>query len=161
LISTLSVSPALKMRACAKSRCSLLMVSPTTLTPKVLAAYSAKIDGFGEAAIFVVLGCGEVRRAVLEQGGRIGHAGIEPRRIERVADVVVRIDVAAGLPPRVAVKPMPDELQRARERLRDEHRLHPVLIDAEQIEELRQIGRVPFAAQIGFCNPDVAAAQEA
>ena len=41
-----------------------------------------------------------------------------------------------------------------------EHRLHPVLVDAEQIEELGQIGRVPFAAQIGLGNTDVAAAQE-
>ena len=32
--------------------------------------------------------------AVLEQRRRIGHAWIEPRRIERIADVVMRVDVA-------------------------------------------------------------------
>ena len=39
-------------------------------------------------------------------------------------------------------------------------RLHPVLVDAEQIEELREVGRVPFAAQIGLGDTDVAAAQQ-
>ena len=35
------------------------------------------------------------------------------------------------------------------------------LIDAEQIEELREVRRIPIAAQIGFGNADVAAAQQA
>ena len=35
-----------------------------------------------------------------------------------------------------------------------------LLVDAEEIEELRQVGRVPFAAQIGFRDSDVAAAQQ-
>ena len=164
------------MRACAKSRCSLLMVRPTTFAPNVLAANSAKppqpqpisrsfwpglqIDRFGKPAVFVVLRGGEIGRAILEQARGIGHARIEPRRIERVADVVMRIDVAARLPPGVAIEPVPHDLDEANQRLAGHHRLHPVLVDAEQIEELRKIGRVPFAAQIGFRNADVAAAQQ-
>ena len=72
----------------------------------------------------------------------------------------MRVDVAARLPPGVAVEPVPDDLDEAHQRLAAEHRLHPVLVDAEQIEELRQVGRVPFAAQIGFGNADVAAVQQ-
>ena len=164
------------MRACAKSRCSLLMVRPTTLAPNVLAAYSAKPPqpqpisrsfwpgrrSIASASRRYLLCWAAVRsaRVVLEQRGRIGHARIEPRRIEGVADVVMRIDVAARLPPRIAVEPVPDDLEGAHQRVADQHRLHPVLIDAEQIEELRQVGRVPFAAQIGFGDADVAAAQQ-
>ena len=55
---------------------------------------------------------------------------------------------------------MPDGLEGARQRVAEQHGLHPVLIDAEQIEELREVGRVPFAAQIGFRDADVAAAQQ-
>ena len=55
---------------------------------------------------------------------------------------------------------MPDGLEGACQRVADQHGLHPVLVDAEQIEELREIGRVPFTAQIGFRNADVAAAQQ-
>src|SRR5688500_11401990 len=69
-----------------------------------------QIYRLGKPAIFVVLGCGQVCRVILEQRRRIGHAGIEPRRIERVADIVMRIDVAAGLPFRIAVEPMSDGL---------------------------------------------------
>ena len=119
-----------------------------------------QIDGLGKPAIFVMLGCGQVRRVVLEQRRRICHAGIEPRRIERVADVVMRIDVAAGLPFRISVEPVSDGLKGACQRVADQHGLHPVLVDAEQIEELREVGRVPFAAQISLGNADVAAAHE-
>ncbi len=72
----------------------------------------------------------------------------------------MRIDVAARLPPGIAIEPVPDGLEGARQRVADQHGLHPVLIDAEQIEELREVGRVPFAAQIGFGDTDVAAAQQ-
>ena len=74
---------------------------------------------------------------------------------------LISMDVAARAPPGVAVEPVPEDLEGARQRRADEHRLHPVLVDTEQIEELRQIGGVPFTAQIGLGNSDVAAAQEA
>ena len=36
-----------------------------------------------------------------------------------------------------------------------------VLVDAEEVEKLGQIGRVPFATQIGLGNADVAATDQA
>ena len=163
------------MRACAKSRCSLLMVSATTLAPKVFgdvfgeAAPSAsdleqplaglEIDGLGKPAVFVVLRGGEVGGVLLEQRRGIGHARVEPCRIERVADVVMRVDVAARLPPGIAVEPVPDDLDKAHQWLAAQHRLDQVVIDAEQIEELGQVRRVPFAVQISFGDADVAAVQ--
>ena len=72
----------------------------------------------------------------------------------------MRVDVAARLAPGVAVEPVPDDLDEAHQRLVDEHRLDQVVIDAEQIEKLRQIGRVPFAVQIGLGDADVAAVEQ-
>ena len=81
--------------------------------------------------------------------------------IERVADVVMGVDVAARLPPGVAVEPVAEHLDEAHQRLVAEHGLDQVVIDAEQVEELRQVRRVPFAAQIGFRDADVAAVEQA
>ena len=72
----------------------------------------------------------------------------------------MRVDVAARLPPGIAVEPVPDDLDEAHQRLVAEHRLDQVVIDAEQIEKLRQVRRVPFAAQIGFGDSDVAAVEQ-
>src|SRR6476660_4100359 len=63
-----------------------------------------EIDRFGKPAVLVGLGSGQIGRVVLEQGRRISHARIEPRRIERVANVVMRVDIAARLPPGVAIE---------------------------------------------------------
>ena len=41
-----------------------------------------------------------------------------------------------------------------------EHLLHEVVVDAPQIEKLRQVRGVPFALQIGFGNADVAAVEQ-
>ena len=119
-----------------------------------------QIDRFGQPAVFVVLRRGQIGRVVLEQRRRIGHARIEPCRIERVADVVMRIDVAARLPPGIAVEPVPDDLDEAHQRLVAEHRLDQIVIDAEEIEELRQVRRIPFAVQIGLGDADVAAVEQ-
>src|SRR5450631_3307722 len=72
----------------------------------------------------------------------------------------MRKDITPRLPSGIAVEPVPDRLQRAYQRAGDQHALHPVLIDAEQIEELRQIGRVPFALEISLGDADVAALQQ-
>ena len=119
-----------------------------------------QVDRFCKPAIFVGLRSGQIGGAVLEQGGGIGHARIEPGRIEGVADVVVGVNIAPRLPLGVPVEPVTDGLDGAHHRLAGECGLHPFLVDAEQIEELRQVRRVPFTAQIGFRNADVAAAQE-
>src|ERR1041385_7090345 len=120
------------MRCRAKSRCSPLMVRPTTWAPWCLAAYSAKppqphpagpeVDGFGQAPVFVVLRGGEVGRIVLEQRRGIGHARVKPGRIEGIADIVVRVDIAARLSPRVAVEPVANHLDETHHGIVAKHR---------------------------------------
>ena len=68
------------------------------------------------------------------------------------------VDVPARLPPRVAVEPVAEHLHPADHPIAAEHHLHHFLIDAEEIEELGEVGRVPFAAQIGFGDADIARA---
>ena len=121
----------------------------------------AEIDRLGEPSIFVVLRRGEIVRVVLEQRGRVGHAGIEPRGVEIIADIVMRVDVLSRASFGVAVKPVPQVLQHADQRLVAEQRLDQIVVDAEQIEELGQVRRVPFAPQIAFRDADVAAFGEA
>ncbi len=70
------------------------------------------------------------------------------------------VDVAARLPLGVAVEPVADDLDETQQRLVAQHGLDQVVIDAEQIEELGQVGRVPFAVQIGFGDADVAAVEK-
>ncbi len=119
-----------------------------------------QVDRLGQPAIFVVLRGGQINRVVLEQRRGIGHAGVEPGRVKRIADVVMGIDVAPRLPPGVAIEPVADALDKAQQRLVAHHGLDQFMIDAEQIEELGQIGRVPFAMQIGFGDADVAAIEQ-
>src|SRR5258708_31001619 len=85
---------------------------------------------------------------------------IEPGRIERVADVVKGVDYAGRLPLGVAVEPVADDLDEAHQRLVAQHLFDQVMIDAKQIEKLRQIRRVPFAAQISLGYSDVATPEE-
>src|SRR5260370_4082335 len=72
----------------------------------------------------------------------------------------MRIDVAPRLALGVAIEPVPDHLDEPHQRLVAEHRLNEIVIDAEQIEELRQIRRIPLAAQIGFRDADIAALEK-
>ena len=70
------------------------------------------------------------------------------------------VDVSARLPPRVAVEPVAEHLHPADQPIAAEHLLHHFLIDAEEIEKLGEVGRVPFAAQIGFGDADIAALEQ-
>jgi len=72
----------------------------------------------------------------------------------------MRVDIAARLPPGIAIEPVLDNLDIAHQRIVAEHLLNKIVVDAEEIEKLRQVGRVPFAVQIGLGYSDVAAIQE-
>jgi hypothetical protein len=69
----------------------------------------------------------------------------------------MRINVAARLPLGVAVEPVANDLDEAHQRLVAEHRLNQVVIDAEEIEKLGQVRRIPLAVQISLGYSDVAA----
>src|SRR5258708_12632308 len=72
----------------------------------------------------------------------------------------MRVDIAARLPLGVAVEPVADDLDEAHQRLVAQHLLDQVMIEAKQIEKLRQVRRVPFAAQISLGYSDVATPEE-
>jgi hypothetical protein len=72
----------------------------------------------------------------------------------------MRIDVLARLPFGIAVEPVPDDLDIAHQRIVGEHLLDQIVIDAEEIEKAGQVGRVPFAVQVGFGDADVAATEQ-
>ena len=120
-----------------------------------------QVDLLREAFVFAQLRGGQIVAALVEQGRRIGHRRVEPGPVEIVAEIVMRVDVLSRLPLGVAVEPVAEHLRPAHQRLAAQDRLHHLDIDAEQIEEFGEVRRFPFAAQIGFRDADIAAAQQA
>ena len=55
-----------------------------------------------DALVFVALGFLQALGGIAEQAGGVGHALVEPERIEIVADVVMRLNVALAAGERVA-----------------------------------------------------------
>jgi hypothetical protein len=97
----------------------------------------------------------------VEQRRRVTHAGIEPQPIEVVAQVVMRHDVAFAAGAAVAVEPVAQtggqELSpRAIDRV-----AQGVPIARQKREQRGDIGRIPFAVEVGFGQADVALGQHA
>src|SRR5215471_10162273 len=70
------------------------------------------------------------------------------------------VDVALRLAPGVPVEPVPDDLDEAHQGPVAEHGLDQLVIDAEQVEKLRQVWRVPVAVEVGLGDSDVAAVEQ-
>ena len=70
-----------------------------------------------QAGVFVALGFAQRLSGALIAGGGIGHAGVEPPRIEGVAEVVVGVDVAPRAALAVLVEDMGEEIHRPHERI--------------------------------------------
>ena len=66
----------------------------------------------GQCAVFGGLSALEIVRAGRKQRRRIGHAGIEPLLVERVAEIVMCRNVALGPAPGVVVQPVTETLDR-------------------------------------------------
>ena len=99
------------------------------------------------------------RVVAVEQRRRIRHRRVEPQPVEVVAEVVVRDDVAARLPPRVGVQVVLEAQQRARPPVPAERALERRLVRRQHREELREIRRVPAAVDVALGERDVAALQ--
>ena len=104
---------------------------------------------------------GQVLLVRLEQGRGIGHRSVEPLRIEGIAEVVMGVDVAARAGFGVAVHPMPEILPKSRQRGMGQHALDRIMVGRKDLQKLRDVRAVPFAADIGFRKADIAAADEA
>jgi hypothetical protein len=144
------------MRRCAKSSCSretVIAVEHALLRRQIHHAREAPVLGLLRGAQVVVL--------ALEDGGRIGHRGIEPALVERVPEVVVVRDVAARAAARVVVEAMPEPAQR-----RDRARAHVqarerVGVRRRERQQGGEVRRVPVAVDVGGAEPDRPAEDEA
>ena len=97
--------------------------------------------------------------AAVEQRCRIGHRRIEPEAVERVAEVVVRDDVLACAAPGVRAQQVAQTQERAHPGAAVEDAFERRLVGREHRQELRQVGRVPAAVDVGFGKRDIAAVQ--
>ena len=70
------------------------------------------------------------------------------------------LDVALRLTPRVAMEPEANGLEQPYQWQSAQRPRNYIVIDVEQIEELREIRRFPLAAQIPFRQAEIAAADE-
>ena len=87
------------------------------------------------------------------QRRRIIHAGVEPRREELIAEIVMRGDVAAAAAPRIGAQRMADAI--AARSSASRHLLGGVeswLVAHAELEQLREIGRRPVAVDIASAN---------
>ncbi len=73
----------------------------------------------------------------------------------------MRMDVAPRAALAVAVQPVAEALQQLHDRPAGEQRGHCVVIHAEQQQERREIGRIPFPGNVGLGEADVATLQQA
>ena len=153
---------------CAKSCCSRLIVRPVTRQPISRAANSAKPpqpqpisstwcfgpDPASAAPAPDIWRSARPRdrcRRAVEQRRRIGHGRVEPLLVERVAEIVMGVDVAARAAPACCGSASGGRAGAAgRAALPSSMLAITWLVDAEEFEEVGQVRAVPFAAQEGL-----------
>ncbi len=111
-----------------------------------------------DAAILVALRRLEVVGAGLVIGARIGHAGVEPARVERVRQVVMRLDVAPRAGLRVVAHEVPDAIRQALAEGAAAERGEALLVAQEEAQEVREVVDLDVAVDIGLREADRAAA---
>ena len=99
------------------------------------------------------------RRFAGEERARIGHAGIEPLGVERVAQVVVRANVAARARPRVGAQQVRHAQEESAQRIAVEHLRQRFLVGGAQAQQRHHVGRLHQAVAPRFEEPHLGAAQ--
>ena len=94
-----------------------------------------------------------------QQRTRVRHRGVEPQRIERVAEVVVRVDVAAGLCPGVAVQQVADTVHEATDEGAVDQPVCRFAVAQEERQEPREVRGGPVAGDVRLREADVAAGE--
>ncbi len=98
---------------------------------------------------------------VIERGG-IGHAGVQPQRIELVADVVMRLDVARRARDRIAPhQRVVDDEAEAVEQVAVGEPLQPVEVEQEQRHQILDAVGAPAGRDVFLAEADIAARQDA
>jgi hypothetical protein len=114
-----------------------------------------------DALILVLLGAVEFVGPGIERRG-IGHAGIEPQRIEIVADVVMVLDVARRALDRIAPhQGIVDHEADAVEQIAVREILEMVQVEQEQADQPFDIVGFPAADDVLLAQPDIAARHDA
>ncbi len=110
-----------------------------------------------DAVIFVLL-CIVERVGVLIERRGIGHALVKPQRIEIVADIVMRLDVARRSRDRIAPhQRIVDHKAEPVEEIAVGEILQMVDIEQEQADQCLDIVGLPAARDIFLAEPDIAA----
>ena len=98
------------------------------------------------------------RNLPVEQRRRIRHRRVEPQRVERVAEIVVRDDVLRRAGARIRTQEVLEAQQRANRRAAIKRALQRRLVGSEHGEQPHEIGRVAATVHVRFGEADVAAA---
>ena len=113
-----------------------------------------------DAAVLGVLGVLQrARRVVAVERARVRHARIEPDLVERVAEVVVGVDVALRAAAAVAVEQVPDPVEQTAPPAAVERALDHVAVGEHHAHQRRERIGVPVAGNERLGESDVAAGQ--
>ncbi len=118
-------------------------------------------EQLGDGRVFALLRRFERLAPVREKGRGIGHAAIEPERVEIVPEIVVIGDVALAAGPRVAAEHVADALDRARGEAAVGVEAKRALVHHGKLHQPDEIRAIPIAIHIGFGKADRAAEDEA
>src|SRR5690606_31528680 len=92
--------------------------------------------------------------------GGVGHAGVQPARVEGVAQVVVRVDVLARPGPGVAAHRVGDVVRQAHQAPAACDSADAVEVEREDGEQGGQVRRVPFAGHVTLGQTYIAGGED-
>ena len=101
------------------------------------------------------------REVAVEPGAAVVHRRVEPEPVERVAQVVVRVDVLLAAGARVAVEQVLHAVEQRAPPAAVDHRLDALAVGEEELEQRGEVGRRPVAGDVALGEADVAALKHA
>jgi hypothetical protein len=100
-----------------------------------------------------------LHRVALEERARVGHRPVQPERIEVVAEIVVRGDVAPAAAAGIGVERVPETVGELAPEPAIDRALDGGAVARDHRQQLREVGRGPPAVDERLGEPDVAAPQ--
>ena len=95
----------------------------------------------------------------VEPGRRVVHRVVQPELVERIAQVVVGVDVLAAVGPAVAAHQMAQAVQEPSGPAAVDHVFHVAPVAHQHPDQRGQVGGGPVARDVTFGKTDVARAQ--
>ena len=108
-----------------------------------------------ERGVFVVLGLAQGLVGPVEPCRRIGHGGIEPARIEGVAQIIMGIDVALRALLAVAVEQVGQEIDHPDQRIAIDQPREAIPVHGEGLQHRGEVWRIPFIGNETLAKADV------